>query len=171
MGARCYWCVATDRDPERDPLGTCSDCWVFACDVHAELDAANRGKWECFDGVARLLSAGAGFDDADDVSHEAITSQAEFRERFPRIAEETVGERQEWHERTDDLLEKARLIAPEDVGRTAPGEEQRLLLADAVGVLRHYLPAQARYAFMVDPRPEHRIRGRLGRLLLELSHG
>lgn len=56
-------CISLHSDDPRDPLGTCSDCWVFACNVHAELDRANLGKWKCFDGVAQLLSAGAGFDD------------------------------------------------------------------------------------------------------------
>jgi hypothetical protein len=167
MAAECYWCATTSSVEPHPPLGTCSDCWVFACDTHAERDTANVGKWKCFDGVAKLLSAGAGFDDAVDEPDGAITTATELKLRFPRIATETESDREYWRERGDELIQAAARVDPErSAALEDGGEERRLLLADAVGVVHHYLPP--RRSLMLEQREAPRVGGRVGRLVEEL---
>ncbi len=82
MPAECYWCSIDDVAPDNPPLGTCSDCWVFACLEHAERDK-NLGKWKCFAGVAKLVTVAAGLDDPDDVDDPPIRTAQELSEPSP----------------------------------------------------------------------------------------
>jgi len=171
MAAQCYWCV-TNRDAVLgDPLGTCSDCWVFSCGDHAERDAA-IGKWRCFDGVAKLVAAGAHFEDAESANGEPISTSAGLHERFPRIAADTFETRAHWREQSGRLAETAVRVARELPGpEIADGDLDPELLADAVGIVAHYLPPRGepsvRLELVAEP-PGAPLGGRLGRLLQEL---
>jgi hypothetical protein len=151
MAAQCYWCHTNDEEL-KDPLGTCSDCWVFACDTHAELDTANLGKWKCFDGVAKLASAGAGFDEVDEAAGLAISSTEELEQRFPRIASATAAEREEWRARMSETLPVARQIDPDRAAWLSEGHRERLL-ADAIGILRHFVAPQRTFAGRLTEPP------------------
>ena len=165
MSAECYWCVTARTADPHPPLGTCSDCWVFACEVHAERDTVNVGKWVCFDGVARLVSAGAGLDDVTDDGDEPITSAAELTIRFPRLASETADERGRWRDDVARIAVLAEELSPHE--QVSP--EQVQLLAEAVGLVRHFLPARRNLAFEARPTgPRPRASGRLGTLVERL---
>jgi hypothetical protein len=160
VSAECYWCSSTD-DLRNPPLGACSDCWVFACELHAERDT-NIGKWKCFDGVAKLLSAAAGLDDVDEVEDTPIADPAELAERFPRIAAATEVEREYWSRRTGELAEASMRVAPDRTIAMAQADPERILLAHAVGIVRHFLPPPARLEAAAEARL---VSGRLGHLL------
>jgi hypothetical protein len=164
MSAECYWCASGAEDVLNPPLGACSDCWVFCCELHAERDT-NIGKWQCFDGVAKLLSAAAGLDETEDVDGPPIADPVQLAERFPRIAAATETERELWRGRSAELVEAARRAAPDRMPDMMEADPEMALLAHAVGIVRHYLPPQDRLDLGTEaPRPS----GRLGRLLEEV---
>src|SRR5262249_16032737 len=142
----------------------CSDCWVFACDTHAERDT-NLGKWKCFGGVAKLLSAGAALDDEspEDIP---ITSSAELSSRFPRIAALTEGSRAEWTKRTDAITRGVGELTPERSSAIADSDRRLALLADAVGIVRYFVPREKEFdvAAGVESVERPRVEGRIGQL-------
>jgi hypothetical protein len=171
VSAECYWCHIgqTERQP---PLGVCADCWVLSCDVHAER-SRGLGKWRCFDGVAQLLTVGAGLEDeADDGrAHEPpITDPDELAERFPALAARTSEDRARWTDRRDALLNAVAAVAPDRYDAIVNRDQQGwLLLAHAIGLVEHFRDRsdEAReLTFGGSPSPNA---GRLGDVIDELE--
>ena len=160
MSAECYWCSTGDDDLQNAALGTCSDCWVFACHEHAERDA-NVGKWKCFDGVAKLLATAAGLEDPEEVEDPPIADPQELALRFPRIASQTEAERAHWSHRSDDLLRAVEQAAPDRVATMLQRDPAMTLLGHAVGIGRHFLRGPSIDAAGEGPR----MSGRLGRVV------
>jgi hypothetical protein len=165
MAAECFWCSSENADPQYPPLGTCSDCWVFACGdyPHAERSKA-LGKWKCFDGVAKLVAAGAGLEDAEDLDEPPIADPDQLAARFPVITAVTADSRRHWSERSDELMAAARRTAPDRIPYMERDEQRaREMLAHATGIIDHFLPIGV-HAEAAGPGPS----GRLGQLVQEL---
>lgn len=171
MAAECYWCVTTGEAAPEPPLGACSDCWVFACQTHAERDLS-LGKWQCFGGIAKLLSVGAGFDEGS--REEGIASLVELNRRFPRLAAATADSRTEWEQRGDVVANAAEITARDQPSDVTYTDDEVALLANAVGMVRHFLPETGRTDLPFGAMgitgesnlsPESEITGQLGDLL------
>lgn len=161
MAADCYWCSSIHEDPQYPPLGTCSDCWVFACgELHAERDQA-LGKWKCFGGVAKLVAAGAGLEESEDLDEPPIADPDQLAARFPHITALTLDERRRWSQRGDRLIAAAELSAPDRMPYMMENEAHaRQMLAHAAGIIDHFLPIGSG---VDDVGP--RVSGRLGDLV------
>lgn len=100
MGARCWGC-AFGIDPvgveksalPLDPVGTCWECHVFACPAHAERDA-ERGKFMCFETVARALGVSAGLEPEAESPFEL--ERGELERLFPNLGLATAVKREFW---------------------------------------------------------------------------
>jgi hypothetical protein len=98
MAAECWGCLtgvaSVGTDPHQGiPLGSCWECGVFGCPVHAERDSVS-GKWVCFSSVARAVSASARIDAVTlAVEPLLVLNPDEFVERFRRLADATAEER------------------------------------------------------------------------------
>lgn len=88
MGARCWACevgvpALSGLDVPRPPIASCRACGAFACEAHAEHDAAT-GRWLCVQSVADILLSSAGIDDVDPVVPDIrFQTVAEYRHRLP----------------------------------------------------------------------------------------
>src|SRR5438270_12393725 len=92
VAAECWGCrthVApvgeVDLELQGVPLGSCWECGVFGCLLHATRDRVS-GKWLCYPSVARAISASAGIDAADSVPEELrFNSVADVMRRFAAL--------------------------------------------------------------------------------------
>jgi hypothetical protein len=148
-----------------ETVGTCSQCWIHACDDHSERPSGS--KFQCAIETAKILYASLVFGSPAAVPMGASTAagrgaQLAFDDWGPgsRMWELSAQHREYWRRRIRRVLERAVADGHSPwFGRELPHDSAALTkLADLAGLVAWYLGLGAQ-----DPYPSVRTAGRLMR--------
>jgi hypothetical protein len=143
----CWICAHQVNPTVSEDVGTCSDCWVHACDDHGERLASK--KFRCAVTTGRIAYNSLAFASAAalPLGARAIPSLGtqpeppDARERVSQLWSQSAEHRQYWRERIGSVLQRAvqDSHSPWFERRLPQSEDVLIELADLVGVVAWYL--------------------------------
>ena len=164
----CWICRHQVNPRYGDPVGTCSDCWIHACDDHGERLAG--AKFRCAVNTARISYANLVFADPDALplgaalfgGKVAAARLPDGRGSDSALWQHSVAHRDFWRDRIELVLARASSDPNSPwFGRPVPRDERTLIaLADLIGLVAWYLGLAIgeRYPSLADAHERIRTR-------------